>query len=147
MAMNVLLHRKYEKIVSSNISLTSKPLRTIIDPDDRTVLSSIGVLLEEECNVVYYTKLMLKRREICTRKSKETRRNNSCVRALVNVDGTQTCTYGLLHKLLVIPGERCFAIINVCPPSSIKLCSDDVTKAKLHKHLLVLNNPRCDISL
>ena len=124
------------------MSLTSKPLQSKIDPDDRTILSSVGVVLEEECNVLYYTKLMLKRREICTKKNKETRRNNSCVRALVNVDGKETSTYGLLHKLLVIPGDQCFAIINVCQLSSIKLCSDDTTKAKLHKHLLVMNNPR-----
>ena len=94
---------------------------------------------------MYYTKLTLKRREICTTKIKETRRNNSCVRAVVNVDGIMSCTYGLLHKLLIVPGERCFAIINVCPPTSIKLCSDDITNAKLYKHLIVLNNPRCDI--
>ena len=88
-------------------------------------LSSVGILLEEGCDV-YYTKLMLRHREICTKKTET--RNNSCVRAVVNTDGTETYIYGLLHKVLVIPGEKCFGIINVCGPSSVKLCTDDVQK-------------------
>ena len=72
-------------------------------------------------------------------------RHETSVRAVVNGNGILSCTYGLLHKFLIVSGKRCFAIINVCPPTSIKLCSDDITNSKLHKHLIVLNNPRCDI--
>lgn len=60
-----VLYRKFEKKITTDISLISKPLQTAIDPSDRAVL---GILLEEGCDIVYYTKLMLRHREICTKK-------------------------------------------------------------------------------
>ena len=71
---------------------------------------------------------------------RSSKRNNSCVKY---VDSGKVVYWGILEKLISFKHDSHFyCIMSKLIPMEHQICTDDVTNAKIHEHLVVCQPPR-----
>ena len=129
---------------SDGNSVIGKPQCGVLSHREESLLEKAGIAVPST-EVLFYPTILLPTNMVITARSKSrmTKRDNSC---LVYIDQTDSVCWGILEKIFVFKNSTAsgyYCLISALLPTSTQLCTDDITHAQLHKHLVACEPPRC----
>ena len=126
----VQLHRSVQRFTRSACPHGS-PVCSPVSNQEVALFRQIGIDIREEATFFEYPKLSVHSSCIVNSRSrsKETKRNNSCI--LYNRNN-----FGLIEKIVSVGTGEVYCIVSKLQQSTQQLCMDTTTNAKLNDHLI-----------
>ncbi len=126
-------------VVAEGMLVLGKPYSAPLSASQQELFLKAGIIPPITHPLLVYSKLLIRdSNRIISNDSKQTLRNNSCLK--YQGSSGQDC-FGLLRHVLVHEQEA-FVVIVSLKPTGMKLCSDDITHAQIDCHLVACFSPR-----
>ena len=123
--------------------MIGSPQHSALTPLESSLFKEANILIPPDVlEVLLWPSLSLSNSNIIVpqHRSRSTKRNNSCISY---VDTTKGAHWAILEKIFSFKDEaRHYCLVSKLIPLDAQICTDDVTNARLHSHLVVCQPPR-----
>ena len=127
--------------------MIGSPQPSTLTPFESSLFEKANILIPPNASEIFlWPSMSLSNNIIVPQyRSRSTKRNNSCINY---VDTTKAVHWGMLEKLISFKDDtHYYCLVSKLIPLDTQICTDDVTNAKLHNHLIVCQPPRYAISV